>query len=258
MKKISRYSFIILYGIITISILLSFTGDLVFERTPLSVVVATVIATWGATLLAALPAWLVAGGLVGVFALPASVRRLSSLVSYMLAGMPSIIIGVIGLLVFCNWMQLGWSLLAAMLTLVLLLFPALVTAFVQLLEPLRKRYVELARNLDIGPLEFLCVLMPRLRAGEIIELLIFGWTRALGDTAAVMLTCGALLEMPSSLLDSVRLLNYHIYMLAMDVPGGMPEARSLSLVLILGLFALLFIPRLIANLQPKPIPGESI
>ncbi len=245
MKKLSRGIFIIFYALLTVSILVVLWGDLTLDRTPAAVFVGTLIATCGAVVLAAVPAWIVAGGLTGILYLPSWLMVFASGIAYVLAGMPSIIIGVIGLLVFSGWMGLGWSLISAMLTLVLLLFPALITAFVQLLEPMKKQYIELARNLRMGPVEFLFVMVPRLRFAQIIELLVFGWTRALGDTAAVMLTCGALLEMPSSLTDSVRMLNYHIYLLAMDVPGGMPEARSVSLIVIAGIFLLLFLPRLL-------------
>jgi ABC-type phosphate transport system permease subunit len=80
--------------------------------------------------------------------------------------------------------------------------------------------------------------------GKIIDSLTLGWATSLGDTAAVMLTCGALTTFPESIMDSVRLINFHIYLLAMDIPGGMPEARSLSLLLILFLLFLFITPRL--------------
>lgn len=251
MKTLSRHLFVVLYGLLTLSLVLTFSGTFVFQRTTAGVFVGTLIATVGATILAAFPAYLIAGVLAGVFRVSAWIERLALLICYVFAGMPSIIIGVMGFIVFCHWFGFGWSLLSAVLTLVLVLFPNLIAAFVQVLKPVSGRYQELARSLSIGPLEFMFRSVPRYRAGEMGELLVFGWTRALGDTAAVMLTCGTVLDMPRSVFDSVRLLNYHIYLLAMDTPGGMPEARSLSLLVIVGLFLLLFAPRLILNWWPR-------
>jgi phosphate transport system permease protein len=263
MKLLSRHIFIVLYALLTISLVLTFTGKLVFSRTTAGVFVGTLIATVGATIVATVPAYLLAGILAGVFRVPAWVERFALMICYVLAGMPSIILGVIGFIVFCHWLGFGWSLLSAILTLVLVLFPNLIAAFVQLLKPISGRYQELARSLSIGPLEFMFRSVPRYKAAEMGELLIFGWTRALGDTAAVMLTCGTLLDMPKSVFDSVRLLNYHIYLLAMEVPGGMREARSLSFLVIVGLFVLLFAPRLIFNLwtsarQRVPFNTEEV
>jgi phosphate transport system permease protein len=93
-------------------------------------------------------------------------------------------------------------------------------------------------------LELLFRLSPAYQKGKILDVLILGWATSLGDTAAVMLTCGALTAFPESIMDSVRLLNFHIFLLAMEVPGGMPEARSLSLLLIIFLLFLFIVPRI--------------
>lgn len=239
-----RNSAVAFYVLLTASILASFYGELRFDVTTGGVVVGTLIATVGSVVVSALPAYVMAGALVGLFPIPRQVRRATLTLCYVMAGMPSIVIGVIGFLVFAHWLGFGWSLLSAILTLLLLLLPTLTTAFVQILTPVYYRYSELARAMSITPLEFAFRSVPRYCNRQIVDTLVFGWTRALGDTAAVMLTCGALLDMPSSLLDSVRLLNYHIFLLAMDIPGGMPEARALSFLLIIILFILLMVPRL--------------
>lgn len=250
-KKHSNLLLVYLYIALTVSILASFIGPLVLEKTPASVWVGTAIATVGATFLAAIPAYIVAGGLVGIVRMPRAIHKLAVFSSYLLAGTPSIIIGIVGFLVFSNYLGFGWSILSAMLTLVLLLFPTLTTAFIQMLTPMHSRYFESARSYGIGRSEFLLKMIPSMKFASVIEVLTFGWARSLGDTAAVMLTCGAVLEMPGSLFDSVRLLNYHIYLLAMEEPGGMLEAKSLSFIVIIMLLVLLFVPRYIFSLWTK-------
>ena len=234
-----------LYMLMTMSILATFLKPLVFEHTTAGILVGTVITTVGAVLIAALPAYLVAGVLAGIVRLPSWLASVTAISVYILAGMPSIILGIIGFLLFCNTMGFGWSMLSAMLTLLLLLYPTLVTAFSQLLRPFNQRYGMAAKSFGVGPLEFLFRQSPAYQKGKILEVLVLGWATSLGDTAAVMLTCGALTRFPESIMDSVRLLNYHIFLLAMDIPGGMPEARSLSLLLIIFVLLLFITPRLI-------------
>ncbi len=244
-RALGRQWVLWLYMLMTMSILATFFKPLIFEHTTAGILVGTVITTVGAVLIAALPAYLIAGVLAGIIRLPSWLASVTAISVYILAGMPSIILGIIGFLLFCNTLGFGWSMLSAMLTLLLLLYPTLVTAFSQLLRPFNERYGMAAKSFEVSPLEFLFRLSPAYQKGKILEVLVLGWATSLGDTAAVMLTCGALTSFPESLLDSVRLLNYHIFLLAMDIPGGMPEARSLSLLLIIFLLFLFITPRLI-------------
>ncbi len=233
-----------LYLLLTLSMIATFIRPLQFAHTTAGIIVGTVITTLGAVLVSALPAYLIAGVMAGIIRLPSWLQSLTSVSVYILAGMPSIVLGIIGFLLFCDTLGFGWSMLSAMLTLIMLLYPTLVTAFSQLLRPFNQRYGMAAKSFGVGPLELLFRLAPAYQKGKIIDALILGWATSLGDTAAVMLTCGAVTTFPESIMDSVRLLNFHIYLLAMDIPGGMPEARSLSLLLIIFLLFLFIGPRL--------------
>lgn len=245
MFKIVRQRWILwLYLLLTASIVTTFFKPLHFEYTTAGIIIGTIITTVGAVLIAALPAYLIAGVMAGIIRLPKWLQSITAVSVYILAGMPSIILGIIGFLLFVNALGFGWSMLSAMLTLILLLYPTLVTAFSQMLRPFNQRYGKAARSFGISPLEFLFRLSPSYQKGRILDALILGWATSLGDTAAVMLTCGALTSFPESIMDSIRLLNFHIFLLAMDIPGGMPEARSLSLLLIIFLLFLFVVPRL--------------
>jgi phosphate transport system permease protein len=70
--------------------------------------------------------------------------------------------------------------------------------------------------------------MPGLRVG-----LVLGIGRALAETAAVMFTAGGSIRMPQSVMDPVRSLAYHIYILAIEIPGGQNRAYAASLILVL-------------------------
>ncbi len=237
-----------LYLGLTISIIFSLTGPMQFEKTTAGIIFGTVITIFGSVLIAIVPSYFVAIILSHVFPMPRNLVKLVSFSAYVLAGMPSIILGIIGFLVFCNTLKMGWSIASAALTLTLLLYPTLVVAFTQMLKPMKNRYYLLSTSHGVGPLEFAFKTIPSFNKTKIIEIIILGCATALSDTAAVMLTCGALTGFPESIFDSVRLINYHIYLLAMEVPGGMPEAKSLSLALILVIIVLLITPKILVRI----------
>ena len=235
------------YLALSVALIAVFVGPVTLPTTTLAVVVGTFLVTLGAVFLVALPAFILAGMLAGYFEVPRWMRGVIWASCYTLAGMPSIIIGIVGFLVFCHLMGFGWSMLSAMLTLTLLLYPTLTTGFEQVLRPFHQQYRGLANSLGIRAPEFLLKQSVSMNKKPLLNCLILAWATSLGDTAAVMLTCGALLDFPESVMSSVRLLNYHIYLLAMEVPGGLPEARSLSLLVVVGLLLLLGLPRVIAH-----------
>lgn len=226
-----------------------FLGPVALKKTPLCVMWGTIYTTFGSVFLTALPAYLMAAALAGILPLSPNLERLFTRVFHVLSGMPSIVFGIIGFSLFCQSCRLGWSILSATLTLSLMLFPVLVTGFLQILESSHRELDPLCRSLGVSPLEFLFRLIPKFKLGSLLSVLAMGWGRACSDTAAVMLTCGAVLEMPASPLDPVRTLGYHIYLLGMETPGGMPEARALCLLAILGLLVAQFVPNLIINLK---------
>lgn len=232
MSALKRNVFLILYLLFTVAFLSCFVGSFSITRTPASVIVGTLYTAVGSTLVALPPAYLMAGALSGALEFSPRLKGLVSYTVFLLAGMPSIVYGIIGFTLFCRIAGFGWSILSATLTLALLLIPTLTTGLVQVFKPLVDRYQGLNRSLGIGEAEFLFYYIPKLRGRNILVLLQLGWSRAVADTAAVMLTCGAVLEMPASVYDSVRVISYHIYLLAMDEPGGMPEARALSLLMV--------------------------
>ena len=67
---------------------------------------------------------------------------------------------------------------------------------------------------------------PALAAG-----LVLGIGRALAETAALLFTSGYVDRMPESVYDSGRSLSIHIYDLAINIPGGEPNAYATALVL---------------------------
>ena len=238
MTSLRRNGLLFLCILFTAVFLSCFVGVFSVQHTPLSLVLGTVYVAVGSVVVALLPAYLMAGVLSQALKFAPWLHRLISYAVFLLAGMPSIIYGVIGFALFCQLLGFGWSILSATLTLALMLVPTLATGLVQVFKPMVDRFEPLNRTLGIGPASFLFFWIPKLRGPSILALMQLGWSRAVADTAAVMLTCGVVMEMPLSVYDSVRVISYHIYLLAMEEPGGLPEARTLSMLLVVVLIAL--------------------
>lgn len=149
-----------------------------------------------------------------------------------LSGVPSIVFGLFGYLVFCQGMKMGWSLLSGGLTLGCMILPLLIRATEEGLRAVPDSYRLGAAALGVSRSAILWkVLLPAAVPGLRVGL-VLGLGRALAETAAVMFTAGAAIRMPDSVMSSARSLAYHIYILAIEVPGGHAMAYSASLILV--------------------------
>jgi phosphate transport system permease protein len=149
-----------------------------------------------------------------------------------LAGVPSIVFGLFGNLVFCHYLGMGFSILAGGLTLACMVLPTMVRTAEQGLRAALQQHGAGAAALGMGrPASvfsvFLPVAAPALAVGTVL-----GAGRALAETAALLFTSGYVARMPGSPLDSGRTLSIHVYEMAMNVPGGAPRAYGTALVLL--------------------------
>lgn len=161
--------------------------------------------------------------------LPRLIRRCIDL----LAAVPSIVFGLFGMVFFSRVLGLGFSILAGGLTLACMVLPILIRATEAGFRsaPDELRFAAAALGLRrAATLRHL--LLPAAVPGIVVGL-VLGIGRALAETAALLFTSGYVTRMPSSLLDSGRALSVHIYDLAMNVPGGEPNAYGSALVLLL-------------------------
>lgn len=151
----------------------------------------------------------------------------------LLAGVPSIVFGLFGMVVFCQVLRLGFSIAAGGLTLACMILPLVVqTAFAGLQtvpDELRPGAAALAIS-RWATLRHL--LLPAALHGVVVGVML-GLGRAAAETAALIFTSGYVTRMPESLLDSGRTVSVHIYDLAMNVPRGEARAYAAAAVLLL-------------------------
>lgn len=147
-----------------------------------------------------------------------------------LAGVPSILFGLFGFSLFVVRLGWGWSLLSGAATLALMLLPVLIRTAEEALKTVPAEIREAAAALGATPEQVAARValpwaLPAILSGTILSL-----GRALGETAAVLLTAGSSLLLPASLLDPGRPLAVHLYQLASE---GLSDSRSYAAALVL-------------------------
>ena len=123
----------------------------------------------------------------------ASNRRLVSLIEYAaetLSGIPSIIYGLVGMLFFCQFLNMKTSLLAGALTLVIMNLPTIMRTTQESLKTVPQSYREGAFALGAGKWRVIrTVVLPGCVDG-VITGCILAVGRILGESAALLFTAG--------------------------------------------------------------------
>jgi len=149
-----------------------------------------------------------------------------------LAGIPSIVFGLFGFAFFVVFLGFGWSVLSGGLTLFLMILPTIVRSTEESLETVPISYRE--GSLSLGATRWqttVKVVLPCCIKG-IVTGIILGLGRAVGETAAVILTMGGALRVPISPLDSGRTMAMHMYILTAE-GISMEKAYATATLLIL-------------------------
>jgi len=154
-----------------------------------------------------------------------------------LSGVPSIVYGLFGVILFVNVMRFGTSILSAGLTLGLMTLPWTITASEEALKTIPNSYREGAMALGATKWQtirtnVLPYAVPGMLTGTVL-----GLARAAGETAPIMFTGGAfyLPFLPRSLGDQFMALPYHLYIMATQhhaIQQVRPLAYGTALVLI--------------------------
>lgn len=159
------------------------------------------------------------GILTSVFIVEVAPKNISKIVSpavELLAGIPSVLYGVFGIAFIVPNIQKifrlpkGQSLLAVIIVLSIMMLPTIITISENAIRSVPKAYKEGSLALGASKTETTFkVILPAANSG-ILAAVVLGVGRAIGETMAVILVAGNSPVIPSSILDSVRLLTTNI------------------------------------------------
>jgi len=179
----------------------------------LSMIAGSLSVTLGALLLG-VPLGLAVAILTVEFAPPAAMRILRPAIQ-LLAGIPSVIYGFIGLLVLVPFIRQvfggpGLSILAGSIVLGIMILPNVVSISEDAIRAVPRSYREGALALGATRWQTIWrVVLPAARSG-IIASIVLAMGRAVGETMAVIMVVGNALEMPNSILDATTTLTSNI------------------------------------------------
>jgi phosphate transport system permease protein len=156
----------------------------------------------------------VASAIFSVFYAPGPVALVYRRLVELLAGIPSVVYGFWGLLVLTpivrQWQPPGQSLLAGMLILALMILPTIALLSESGLRSVPREYLLGASALGLSRWGTIRgVALPAAR-GSIATALVLGTARAIGETMAVLMVSGNVVQVPDSVFDPVRTLTANI------------------------------------------------
>ena len=184
---------------------------------------------------------------------PKSVKEIVGQAVSMLAGIPSVVYGLVGMMVLVPGIRKlfhipdGASLLAAIIVLAIMILPSIIKMSVTALEAVPKEYEDASLALGATPEEtWFRVSVPAAKSG-IAAAVVLGVGRAIGEAMAVMMVAGNAANMPS-LFQSVRFLTTAVAS-EMSYSSGLQRQALFSIALVLFLFIMLI--NAILNFFPK-------
>ena len=162
----------------------------------------------------------------------------------MLAGIPSVVYGLVGMMVLVPGIRKlfnvpdGASLLASVIVLAIMILPSIIKMSVTALEAVPKEYEDASLALGATPEEtWFRVSVPAARSG-IAAAVVLGVGRAIGEAMAVMMVAGNAANMPDSWFQSVRFLTTAVAS-EMSCSSGLQRQALFSIALVLFLFIML-------------------
>ena len=175
---------------------------------------------------------------------PKKVKAVMGQAVSMLAGIPSVVYGLVGMMVLVPGIRKvfgvpdGASLFAAIIVLAIMILPSIIKMSVTALEAVPKEYEDASLALGATPEEtYFRVTVPAARSG-IAAAVVLGVGRAIGEAMAVMMVAGNASNMPDSLFQSVRFLTTAVAS-EMSYSSGLQRQALFSIALVLFLFIMM-------------------
>lgn len=206
------------------------SGGIFFNIVGTGILLATALA-------ASLPVAVSLALLHGVYLRQGATKRALETALYVLNGMPSIVCGIFGFIVFVNFFGWGKSWLNGGLLLGIIMLPTVTVALMERMAALPGKYAEAAAGLGLTQSQIIwSVILPQ-SLGGILTGSLLGLARVAGEIAPIMFTAtifaGA--TFPKGIKESpVLSLPYHIFILVQDSfdPGVAEKVWGTALVML--------------------------
>ena len=178
---------------------------------------------------------------------------------YILAGMPSVIYGVWGVILIVPWISnrlaphfvefsTGFTVLAGGIVLGVMILPLLTSLFIELFSSVSEQLREVSMSLGATKWQTIKKVIFRQTFPGILAALILAVSRAFGETIAVLMVCGNMPQIPASLFDAA-------YPLPALIANNYGEMLSLPLYEAALMFAalILFVVILLFNIVSRAV-----
>jgi len=154
-----------------------------------------------------------------------------------LAGIPSIIFGLFGFILFVTKLKFGWSILSGSLTLAFMILPTIIRTSEEAIKSVPPAYRQVSFSLGSTKWQTVTrVVLPSALPG-IVTGVILSVGRSIGETAAVIFTAGSALRLPTSVFSSSRTMSVHFYILARE-GISMSNAYGTAAILIIAILGI--------------------
>ncbi len=201
-----------------------------------STVVGTIVLTVGA-LVIAIPLGVGTAIYLTEYTWEGPVTRVIRFGAECLAGIPSIIFGLFGFILFVTKLKFGWSILSGSLTLAFMILPTIIRTSEEAIKSVPPVYRTVSFSLGSTKWQTVIrVVLPSALPG-IVTGVILSVGRSIGETAAVIFTAGSALRLPTSLFASSRTMSVHFYILARE-GISMSNAYGTAAILIIAILGI--------------------
>lgn len=175
----------------------------------------------------------------------------------LLAGIPSVVYGFIGVVILIPFIRIqfggtGFSVLASSVVLAIMILPTVIGISMDALSAVPYSYREGSLALGATPWQTVYrVVLPAARSG-VLAGIILGMGRAIGETMAVIMVAGNSVQMPGSVLSSVRTLTSNI---ALEMGYAIGDHRMALFATGIILFGFIMVLNISANLLSRKRKG---
>jgi phosphate transport system permease protein len=206
----------------------------------------------GGSMLFAFPIGILSGIYINEYAKNGIFVRFVRMMTNNLAGIPSIVFGMFGMALFVNYFGFGTSIIAGSLTLGLMVLPIVIRTTEEALKSIDDSFRHGSYALGASKLETIRRVILPMAYPNIVTGLVLSIGRVSGETAPILFTAAAyfLPKLPSSILDPVMALPYHLYVLSTS-GTNLEASRNMAYGTALVLVVMVLIVNLLANALRK-------